>query len=151
MQFAREQRKRGDQFRIAKDFVYLKYVDFKVCWLLGQISLCSINMSFRGGKLTVANQHIRNSYLRFSDKESRRNHDAGPWGSVDVGKAAFNWRRRVDLKGVKVSNLSWSRFGCTEGTIDDSGAEKMIFSTLPKARKDHKVKTRGMVISLIVM
>lgn len=103
------------------------------------------------GKLTVANQHTRNSYLRFSDKESRRNHDPGPWGSVDVENAAFNWRRRADLEGVKLSNLSWSRFGCTEGTIDDSGAEKIIFSTLPKARENHKLKTRAMVISRIVV
>ena len=103
------------------------------------------------GKLTVANQHTRSSYLRFSGKESRRNHDPGPWGSVDVGKAAFNWRRRADRAGVKVSNLSWSRFGCTEGTIDDSGAVNMTFSTLPKASGNLKLKTRAMVISRIVV
>lgn len=47
--------------------------------------------------LTVASQHTRNSYLRWSTNESRRYHVAGPSGSVDVGKAAFNWRRKVEL------------------------------------------------------
>ena len=112
-----------------------------------QVIVRSVDMRQRwlgdagGEDLTVASQQVRISYLRFSVKESRKYQDAGPSGSSGVGKAAFKCRRRVDLAGVKISNRSWSRFGCAWGMIRDSGAEKIVFSTLPYAKRVNQGRT----------